>query len=148
MDENVLRLWVCHYLPIWVGAIYQHRKVLPEDLLALSLLPWYPQQQGCFCFVFFLRSNVFLGTRAVSDSVNVLWSAALTWSQWRELRLLLLSQPSRKILLGIKKDRRDRERSDKKKKKNTDEKEDTTAVWKVGWTSGSRVILHCKISDE
>lgn len=74
MDESALRLWACHNLPIWASAIYQLPKVLPRDLLAPSLLPWYPPWRGCVVLCFFLSPNVFLGIRAVSDSASALQS--------------------------------------------------------------------------
>lgn len=84
MDETAMGgcggLWACHYVPIWAGAIYQHCKVLPEDLLAPSLLPWYPQWQGWVLFSFPRPWCVPGNQGGEWQSECTPKSAALTWS--------------------------------------------------------------------
>lgn len=88
---------------------------LPVDLLALSLLPWYPLQRGCFSFT--LSSNVFLGSGTVSDNANPMSGALIRPHCWTE--------SCRKINhCGIKTYRRGRKTSDR----DADEKEDMGAV--------------------
>lgn len=93
---------------------------LPEDLLALSLLPWYPPQRRCFSLI--LSSNVFLGTGTVSDNANLMSGALTYWSH-------CCAESCIQIIMGFKRDRGGRETSDR----DANEKEDTGAVWKVGW---------------
>lgn len=67
-DEGWGRL--CHYVPIRAGAIHQHRNVLPEGLLAPSLVSMVSTvARMCFSFVS-PSPDVFLGVGAVSKKVR------------------------------------------------------------------------------
>lgn len=130
MDGSALSLYVCHYLPIWAVAIYQHPKVLPKDLLALSPLPWYPQQQG----VFLLLRPWDQGHWVTVWMLSKVSGFYLSRSGWREQKLLCWVSQAWKIIVGL------RRTGETERSQTETQEEDTTAVLNVGWTSGAKTF--------